>query len=358
MIKVLIVEDSIVAQKLLSHILDSDPNIEVIGTVGNGRDALEFVARSKPDVITMDINLPDMSGIDVTREIMETDPVPIVVISAVWNPKEVETTFEALQAGALAMLSKPSGPGSLSYGADAKGIVDTVKTMSEVKLVRRSRRKVANRPTAPSPPAAALSESNKISLVAIGVSTGGPPLLEYLLSMLPKSMPVPVVVVQHITVGFLDGLVSWLASTTGQSVHIAADNERLLPGHFYFAPDDYQMAVGKNRRVILSKDEKEYGLRPSVSYLFRSLARSGAESAIGVLLTGMGRDGAMELKLMKDHGAVTIAQNKESSVIYGMPGAAIELGAATFVLSPEEIVKKIEDLVADSEADDETYACL
>jgi two-component system chemotaxis response regulator CheB len=173
--------------------------------------------------------------------------------------------------------------------------------------------------------------------VGIGASTGGPPVLQAILSALPRDFPAPILIVQHIARGFLPGMVEWLGQTTGQHVHIAAHGAVPLPGHAYIAPDDFQLGVSSGGRLTLARDEPENGLRPSVSWLFRSLADNQGSGAVGVLLTGMGKDGAAELKRMRDRGSMTIAQDRESSVVHGMPGEAIALDAATQVLSPDRI---------------------
>jgi two-component system chemotaxis response regulator CheB len=171
----------------------------------------------------------------------------------------------------------------------------------------------------------------------MGASTGGPPVLQTILSGLPKDFPVPLLIVQHIARGFLPGMVDWLSQTTGLRVQIAAHGAIPLPGHAYVAPDDFHLAADARGHLVLAREDAEGGLRPAVSYLFRSLADSYGANAVGVLLTGMGKDGAAELKRMKAHGAYTIAQDRDSSIVHGMPGAAIELGAATQVLPADKI---------------------
>jgi two-component system chemotaxis response regulator CheB len=185
----------------------------------------------------------------------------------------------------------------------------------------------------------------EIRVVAIGASTGGPIVLQTILSRLPKNFLVPVLIVQHMASGFIHGFAEWLSQSSRLPVHVAANREYLLPGHAYVAPDGFQMGVEMGGRIALSKDEPENGLRPSVSYLFRSVAKVFGPNAVGVLLTGMGKDGAEELKLMRQKGAVTIAQDEESSVVHGMPGEAIELDATTYVLSPDKISEALISLV-------------
>ncbi len=338
MINVLVVEDSQVAREYLVHILSSDPDIKVIGTANNGLDAVEAVGSLGPDVVTMDINMPVMDGLEATRKIMETNPVPIVIVSGVWDPKEVKTTFKAMEAGALAILQRPVGMGHPDAVNMAKEIILKVKLMSEVKVIRRWARTVPSRDAGAYrvPPPMQLPHA-RIRVVAIGASTGGPIVLQTILNALPNNFPASILIVQHIAAGFLGGMVRWLAETSGVAVKIAEEGEQLLPGHAYLAPDGLNLGVDGRGRIYLDNGDTKNGLRPSVAYLFRSVAESFGKRAIGLLLTGMGGDGAAELKLMKERGAVTIAQDKESSVIYGMPGLAVELGAATYVLSPERI---------------------
>ena len=351
-IKVLVVEDSLVVQEFLVHILSSDPQIHVIGTANNGEEAIEAVKNRQPDVITMDIHMPKVDGFDATRKIMETNPTPIVIVSGSSTSEEVATTFHALEAGALAVVRRPMGMGHPEYEATAGELIKSVKLMSEVKVVRRwSRPAVGKGQRGPSDLIAVPTSqpgmriAADVQVVAIGASTGGPVILQTILSTLPNNYALPVLIVQHMASGFLEGFVEWLNETSHLPVHIGAQGERLLPGHAYIAPDGFHMGVETQGRIVVSKDAAENGLRPSVSFLFRSVARVYGKGAVGVLLTGMGKDGAEELKLLKEAGAITIAQDKESSVIHGMPGEAIAIGAATYVLRPEGIIEALKSLV-------------
>ena len=344
MIKVLVVEDSPVVREFLVYILGSDPGIRVVGTANNGEEALEAVKRYLPDVITMDIHMPKMGGLEATRRIMETDPTPIVIVSGSTDSHENTKTFRAMEAGALAVLARPTGIGHSDHETTTRELVQTVKLMSEVKLVRRwpqTRRE----PILPSAAQALMGKPAsvpgknpaKIKVIAIGASTGGPPVLQTILAMLPRDFPLPVLIVQHMATGFITSFVEWLAQASVLPVHVAMHGELILPGHVYVAPDECQMKVEHGGKIVLTKDEPENGLRPSVSYLFRSLAAVYGGDAVAGLLTGMGRDGAEELRLLKEKGAVTFAQDKDSSVVHGMPGEAIKLDAATFILTPDKI---------------------
>jgi two-component system, chemotaxis family, protein-glutamate methylesterase/glutaminase len=340
MIRVLVVEDSQTAQEFLLQILCSDPMVEVVGTAETGEEALEAVERTRPDVITMDVHMPKMNGFDATRRIMETHPTPIVIVSGAPDVTDTAKAFRAIESGALAVLRKPSGLGHPDYQQSASELIRTVKLMSEVKVVRRWPRFRSLESLPAGSPLAEFSfqsAQTQIRLVAIGASTGGPPVLQTILAALPRDFPAPILIVQHIAAGFTQGFVDWLAQSSSLSVQVPTHGQSVLPGEVYVAPDGLHMAVGVDGRVQLRSDEPENGLRPSVSCLFRSVAKAYGHSAVGVLLTGMGRDGASELKLMKEQGAVTIAQDRDTSVVHGMPGEAIRLGGATYVLPPEKI---------------------
>lgn len=336
MIKVLVVEDSPVVRQFLIHVLDADPGIRVIGSVSNGEEAIEAVKHYRPDVITMDIHMPKMDGMEATRRIMETSPTPIVIVSGSTDPHENTKMFRAMEAGALAVLIRPNGIGHPNHEASVRELIQTVKLMSEVKVVRRWPQ-TRPRPVLSSTPKAMVEKSANVRVIAMGASTGGPPVLQTILAMLPKDFPLPVLIVQHIASGFVTSFVEWLAQSSKLPVHVAAHGEHIAPGHVYVAPDEFQMKVERGGIIALTKDEPENGLRPSVSYLFRSLAAGYDGQVAAVLLSGMGRDGAEELRLLKGNGAVTIAQDKVSSVVHGMPGEAIKLDAATFVLAPDKI---------------------
>jgi len=342
-VTVLIVDDSPIQQKLFAHLCKTDPALRVIGVVGDGAEALAFVLKQRPDVILMDIMMPVMNGFEATRRIMETVPIPIVICSGSTLPGEVDKTFLALEAGAVAFINKPVGPGHPRFQAEVVNMVKTLKAMAEIKLTMRTPRKPATRSAESLP--VTRPWPRRPWLVAIGASTGGPVVLQTILKNLPKDFSLPLLIVQHISEGFMQGLVDWLGSTTGFPVHIAASGMKIIPGQAYLAPDDFHMGMNGDGTIQLSRDPQENGLRPAVSYLFRSVTAVCGSSAVGVLLTGMGNDGAEDLKRMKDRGALTIAQDKESSVIHGMPGEAIRMGGASHVLSPEAISSLLASLV-------------
>ncbi len=338
MIKVLIVDDSKVIQESIAYILNSDPEFEIVGYASNGKEAVELTKKYRPNVITMDWQMPVSNGYEATKEIMETVPTPIVVVTGSIAANDISISFSLMEAGALAVLKKPHGIKHASYERESLELIQTLKLMSEIKLVRRVGNKNGDIASSRNQQ---INQESDYKLISVGASTGGPMALKNFLINLPRNIPVPILIVQHISHGFVRGFVEWLMNVTNYPIHIALDNEYVLPGHVYMAPDDMHMGISANMRIVLSSDEKENGLRPAVSYLFRSCAKNLGDKAIGVLLTGMGSDGARELKILNEMGALTYAQDEKSSVVHGMPGEAIRLGAATNVCSPDKIARSI-----------------
>jgi two-component system chemotaxis response regulator CheB len=342
MIKVFVVDDSTLARESLIGLLNADPAIQVIGAASNGEEACAAVQRVRPDVVAMDVHLPVMNGLQATRRIMETCPTPIVIVSSSSDSGSLATTFSAVEAGALAVVAQPPGIEHPDHAALTQELIQTIKLMAEVKVVRRWAPRQGRRAA----PATHYQSVAGIKIVAIGASTGGPAALQTVLANLPAAFPAPLVIVQHIAPGFTPGFVAWLAQASGWPVHIATGEETLAAGHAYVAPDGFQMKVAPGGRLVLTLDAAENGVRPSVSYLFRSVASVYGPAAAGVLLTGMGKDGAKELGLLRQKGAVTLAQDKASAVVHGMAGEAIRLDAAMHVLPSPEIATALAALVA------------
>lgn len=341
MIRVMVAEDSAVTREYLDHLLSQDPALQVIGTVQNGLEAVEQAQRLRPDVILMDVHMPFMNGYEATRQIMERFPIPIVMVSSNMNQDQVAMTFEALKAGALTVLDKPYGLGHPHRDKTASQLQETVRLMAGVKVVRRWPKRDRS---APSPTLPAKAGSN-IQLIVIGASTGGPTVIVEILGSLPRNFPVPILVVQHIATGFTPGLVKWVGQSTSLQVKLPESGETTQAGTVYVAPPGTQMGITKDRQIYLTKEPTENHFCPSVSYLFESVAKAFGRSAIGILLTGMGQDGAGGLLQLSKAGGVTIAQDEETSVIFGMPGEAIRLGAAQYVLSPRQIAELLRSLV-------------
>ncbi|MDB6060958.1 MAG: chemotaxis response regulator protein-glutamate methylesterase [Verrucomicrobiaceae bacterium] len=338
-IQVLVVEDSPAMCELLVHILSADPELLVVGTASNGEQAIEMVKRKKPDVITMDLHMPHMNGIEAVRLIMQSMPTPIVIVSGSSATAETAETFQALEAGALALVEKPSNSDTVKSRQLAAKLVQTVKLMAEVRVVRRWPKRTVNMTAqlAERIASAATVDPQQVQLVAIGASTGGPLVLQKILMGLAGKLSVPVIIVQHMANGFTSGFADWLQQSTQLPVTVAKEGEYMQPGRVYIAPEERHTEIKTGLRIKLSAAEPENGHRPAVAPLFRSAATVLGGGAIGVLLTGMGRDGAIELKLLRDCGATTIAQDLQSSVVPGMPGEAIRLDAAMHVLAPDKI---------------------
>jgi two-component system, chemotaxis family, protein-glutamate methylesterase/glutaminase len=340
-IRLLVVEDSKTVQQALVAAFSSDPQIEVIGTAESGEAAVEAALTLRPDVITMDINMPGMNGFEATRAIMSSSPVPIVIVTGKMDPKDSATLFRVMEAGALMVQAKPEPIGTPGHADSVAQLIRHVKLMSEIKVVRRS---FATAPQVPLP-APLHDPAARIKVVAIGASTGGPPLLRQILAALAPDFDAAVLVVQHMADGFTENFVHWLNQHSRLPVLLAENGMAIEPGRVYLAPNGSHLETGPGDRIVLSGAPAENGVRPSVSTLFRSVAQRYGRQATGVLLSGMGSDGALGLKTMKDQGGITIAQNKESSVVFGMPFEAIRLEAALYILPPEGIIELLTTLV-------------
>lgn len=344
MIRVLIVDDSQTLRTLIRAVIESDPAFDVVGVASNGEQAVRLCTRLQPDIITMDIRMPKMNGFEAVQTIMAESPRPIVVVTTTISDRLTGATFKAIEAGALAVVGKPIGlPGE---DPDADKLIATLKAMSDVKVVQRRPWLSMDR----KPPISSHPHPNPkigdVNLVAMGVSTGGPPALHKILSALDDNFPVPIVVVQHITPGFVVGLAHWLNGTTPLHVQVAENNQLLTQGHVYLAPDDHHLVIRSSNKVSLKKSGPIRGHRPSADALFESVATTLHSRAIGVTLTGMGEDGARGLLAMAQAGAYTLAQDEASCVVFGMPKVAIKLGAVQEVLPLDKLASRLNHLVA------------
>lgn len=346
MIRILITEDSLVVAMLLKAIFEQQPDMQVVGHANNGREAVQMAHTLKPDLITMDIRMPHMDGFEATRQIMSNDPTPIVVISSHVDDEEMRITFRAIEEGALAVLEKPPGIGHPNFDSSNRELVDTVRAMAELKVIRRRTLRPAPPPVIIESPTA--SFNHRYELVAIGCSTGGPQVLQRIFSSLPATFPVPILVTQHISKGFTGGLVAWLNDNAQITVKEVEHGESLQAGIVYFAPDEWHVLVRRSSQGLiahLSDSPLVNGFRPSATPMFQSIAETCRSGAIGGLLTGMGVDGAEGLLAMKKAGGHTFVQDQESAVVYGMPGAAIELDATNQIVQLDRIAAHLCDLV-------------
>ena len=341
MIRVLVAEDSATARALLVSLLEADPEIEVVGQARDGVEAVELAVRLRPDLVTMDLRMPRMDGLEATSEIMIQAPTPIVIVTAVDRFGEVEGSLEMLARGALDVLRKPSGPGSPGSGRESARLVATVKAMARVKVVRRWR----PRPPMVGPPSEAAAsrtgDAPRARAVAIAASTGGPAALRKLFSGLAADFAAPILVVQHITPGFAAGLAGWLDEVSPLRVKVAEAGEPMAAGTAYLAPDGHHLGVDRHRALTLSADGPVDGFCPSATPMFESVAAAFGASAVGVILTGMGDDGVKGLRALRRAGGRVIAQDEATSVVHGMPGAAVEAGLADAVLPLDAIAGRL-----------------
>ncbi len=338
MINVLIVDDSLTTREYIKHIIDSDPELQIVGEAKNGEEAVQKAETTKPDVIIMDIQMPGMNGYEATRAIMEKCPVPIIIHSAVVSPDQTENIFKSMKVGAVAVSQKSPGLGHPESKQLVKKLLRTVKLMSEIKVVRLLKQKKKIGKIKPAHKKILHDPRPSTAIIAIGASTGGPPILQTILTNLNNNFTIPIVIVQHIANGFLEGMVDWLSQTTHLALKIPKTGEPVQNSHVYFAPEDHHIEITPARVFRIYKIDAHDNLKRPISHLFSSVAKSYKKNATGVLLTGMGNDGAIGLKKMKAQGAMTLAQDKESAVVFGMPGEAIKINAETYVLNPTDII--------------------
>jgi len=335
-IRVLVVDDSAFMRKALREILESDPDLEVIDTARNGREALEKIASVKPDVVTLDINMPLMDGKTALARIMEENPLPVVIVSSLTR-EEAPITMELLDMGAFDYVPKPSGTVSLDIHKVADEIVE------KVKAAYRFRHRITQRRTFRRELRASRKPTERKTakfVVAIGISTGGPATLIDILQDCEADRESAYLVVQHMPPQFTPSLAQRLSEYTPINFHHASHGQAILGGYGYLAPGGWHMKITPERRIKLFKDDS-YIYYPSVDVLFSSVAEVYCPNAIGVLLTGIGRDGAEGLLKMKERGCITLAESEETAVVYGMPAAAKELGAALEILPSYRIASAI-----------------
>ncbi len=327
-LKVLVVEDSRTVRQMLVHLINQTPDMQVIAEADNGSEALNVTTELHPNVILMDVVMPQMDGLEATRQIMQIRPTPIVLISATHASSETEIAFKAIKAGALTVLQKPAA----GNPSDIAHLINTVRAMAGVHVIHHWDNSQPYRPL----PSSSGGKS-KPRIVAIAASTGGPAALSEIICHLPGSFTLPMVIVQHITADFVPSLVGWLNHMSKHPVRIARHGEAVLPGTIYIAPGDNHLFLSMNHTFVIGPSPKVMPFTPSADIMMESVAQSYGTRAVGIVLTGMGDDGARGLQSMHRAGAITIAQDEASSVVFGMPGEAIRLGAAHHILSLPKI---------------------
>ena len=343
LIRVLVVEDSQTARDLLLAIFASDVNIQVVGTAMDGEEAILRAQRLRPDVITMDIHMPKMDGLMATRRIMHLAPTRIVIVTANTVREDMDLSFEAIRSGALTVIEKPS----LINPESCERVLQTVRLMADVQVVHRWKSTGILKPSlivdrlggsaGTTQPGSITAGVQRRKVVGIASSTGGPAALAIVLKHLPVDYPLPILIVQHITRGFAGGLAEWLNTQTPLRVMVGQQGQQVQAGTVYLAPDDHHMQINDNACLNMVNEPPYKGLRPSANYLLSSLARVFGPQGAGVILTGMGDDGVEGMDLLHRAGGLTIAQDEQTCVVFGMPREAIERRAVDYVMGIERI---------------------
>ncbi|RJS19137.1 chemotaxis response regulator protein-glutamate methylesterase [Corallococcus sp. H22C18031201] len=329
-VSVLVVDDSLICRQLISQALSQDPDIEVVGSCADGKQAIALTKELRPHVVTMDVDMPVMDGLTAVEHIMAECPTPILVLTADPRSQAPELTCRALELGALALQIKPA----IDAGPDAWNLVREVKLLSSVRVIRHlrgpKRAQLMPRPVTAMPPVS-------MGIVAVAASTGGPQVLYRMLSELPADFPAPIVIVQHINAAFSESLAGWLANASKLKVRLAQDGEPLMPGHVLIAPPGLHTITPFRGRVALKPGTERDGHMPSGTVLLESAAKAYGRRAMGLVLTGMGADGAEGLLAIKQGGGLTLAQNEESCVVFGMPGEAVERKAVDHLIHGDDV---------------------
>lgn len=347
-IRVLIAEDSALIQKVLKNMVENDDRFELVAIASNGKQAVELTQKLKPDVISMDVNMPELDGVEATKQIMDLQPTPIVIVSSYYNSTEIELAIRVLDAGAVTIMEKPNGPGHPKYDYTLRTYLNRLKSMSEIKVVRRRTKlseKKEDSVSSEKTPKLTYNGNFQFSILVVGASAGGPESARQLFEKLPADFPLPIVFVQHIDSHFADGFAVWLNSYSNIPVVIAYDNQVPEAGKIYMPPGGKHIIIGSNKHIKLVSETIQNIPVPSVNRLFESAANVYGSKTIAVLLSGMGRDGAEMMKKLRNEGAYTYAQDEKSCLVYGMPKEAYNLGAVVKMLSPAEISADISTIL-------------
>lgn len=329
-IKLLVVDDSLFMQKILRDIFESDRELSVVGTARNGEEALSKIATLHPDVVTMDVEMPKMDGLTAVKKIMETDPLPVVMISAL-TQREAQLTFKALEYGAVDYVPKPSGSISLNMNVVKDELISKIKTAASANIKPRGTKPNEN----------LLPQSRpREKIISIAASTGGPPAILQVLRMLPENVPA-ILIVQHMPKGITKFFAEDLNSKCRFKVKEAEEGDKVQENLALLAPGGFHMIVTKENKISLTTDPPVNYVRPSADVTMTSMAQEFGSKNVGVILTGMGSDGAKGIKAIKDKGGVTIAQDEKTSVVYGMPCSAFQTGCVDVVVPLELIPKEI-----------------
>lgn len=339
-IKVLVVDDSAFMRKVITEILEQQPDIKVVATARNGQDALTKLQKLEIDVVTLDLEMPVLDGLSTLKEIMNTNPLPVILLSSM-TQRGSETTMKALSSGAVDFVPKPSGTISLDIHKVSDELITKVRSVAGVKVKKpkTSEQKHLKFTAKTSPPIPASDLSGQVcqNLVIIGSSTGGPRALEEIFTALPDNINAGIVVVQHMPKGFTHSFAERLNSISKVRVKEAAEGDYIKNGHALIAPGDYHLTIDSQKQIKLNQSAPVQYLRPAVDVTMLGLPNVFNSNIIGVILTGMGRDGAEGMANIKQLGGYTIAQDRATSTIYSMPKAVIDSGNADYVLPIDNI---------------------
>jgi len=338
-IKVLLIDDSPIALTILGRILSTAPDIQVVGTAKNGKEGLDLIPELNPDVLCVDLHMPVMDGYEFTKECMSRFPKPILVVSVSVQEGSVNI-FKLLQAGAVDVFAKPRSGIESEYDKRALELISKVRMVAGVVPIRRGRR-------AELKPIISHSEISipHLKIIAIGASTGGPQALQTILSQLPANFPIPIICVQHIGNEFATGFIEWLTTQCRIKVKFAQTGESPEHGTIYFPQPETHLKINGDGKLFSTSEPLYDGHRPSITVTMRSIADYYKNNVMAILLTGMGRDGAEGMLSVSRAGGITIAQDENSSIVFGMPKTAIEIGAAKHVLSPEDIARILNEVM-------------
>ncbi len=338
-IRVLVVDDSAVMRTLLVDLLEEDPSLEVVGTAKNGLEALEAVETLEPDIVTLDIEMPKMDGLTALQHIMAEHPLPVIMLSAM-NKRQSDITMKALNLGAVDFIPKPSGAISLDIDKIGARIRERIKALADAEV----RFRAPHRALRHAKRTRLVKRTGRSPLIIIGASTGGPKSLPAIIELLPRDLPAAMVIVQHMPGGFTRSFAERLNWTTSLEVAEAEDGVRLEPGLAVVAPGDHHLKV-VDSHVALDDGARVHNVRPAVDITMKSAAGDYGDRCIGVLLTGMGSDGAVGMEAIRNNGGITIAQDRDSCVVFGMPKAAIQRRVVDHILPLEQIADKLVHLL-------------
>ena len=363
-LRALVVDDSAVYRKILSDLLGEQPEVEVVGTASNGEMAISKAKLLNPDIITLDLEMPVMDGLEAIPHLKKAKPDTVIIMVSAHTTSGAKTTMKALQAGAIDFIAKPDRSSMeasrLEIKQQLRNILRGIISKFQVQVALHGRPQKADIPAPPTPPPvtapedsisqrmAAITGRTKPEIIAIGISTGGPQALTKVIPRLPVSITLPVVIVQHMPPVFTKALAESLSKTSSLEVLEASDGLKLVKGKVYIAPGGKQMRIDKvdgANTIVINDDPPENHCKPSVDYLFRSLTQTYKGNVISVIMTGMGKDGVIGMRLLKRLGAKTIAQDQQSCTVFGMPMEAIKSGVVDKVVTLEDISKTILEMI-------------